>query len=102
MSPVVAANLLQSREFLLTVGLLAVVLAAGAVVLYATDRWRRHQADDRDDSPMTLSHYRDLYEAGELTEAEYVKVRDRMASKMRAKPAATPADPPRPTDPPAE
>lgn len=102
MSPVVAANPLRSTEFLLTVGLLAVVLVAGAVVLYATDRWRKRQEDDRpDDSPMTLSHYRDLYEAGELTETEYVKVRDRLTAKMRGQTVPSPA-PPGPPDPPAE
>ena len=95
MSPVIAANLLLSTNFLLTVGLLAVVLLAGAVVLYATDLWRKRQMDAPDDSPMTLNHYHELFLAGELTEAEYHKVRDRLTGK-----SPQPVAPPTPTEPP--
>ncbi len=84
-----AANLLTNTEFLLTVGLLAVVLLAGAVVLYATDNWRKRRDTQPDDSPMTLQHYRDLFEAGELTEAEYTKLRDRSTGR----PPQPPPDP---------
>ena len=92
MSPL-AANPLLSPDFLLTLGLLLVVLLAGAVVLYATDRWRKRRDDRPDDSPLTLNHYHELYAAGELTEAEYAKVRDRLAGKMRLRPAPPAADP---------
>ncbi len=93
-----AANPLHSTEFLLTVGLLAVVLLAGAVVLYATDLWRKKQAVAPDDSPLTLNHYHELYAAGELTEAEYVKVRDRLTGKMVGRPPPPPVESPPPAD----
>jgi hypothetical protein len=78
-----AGNLFQSTEFLVTVGLLIGTLLVGAVIIHYMDKWRNKQLKDEDDSPMTLSNYRKLYEQGELSEAEYIKVRDRLASKMK-------------------
>lgn len=104
MSPVLAANPLVSADFLLTVGLLAVVLVAGAVVLYATDAWRKRQLDDSTpgDSPLTLNHYHELFEAGELTEGEYKRVRERLAGKKPAapEPSLPAAEPPAELPPP--
>lgn len=89
-----AANLFQNTEFLLTVGLLAVVLFAGGVILYATDLWRKRQENAPVDSPLTLNHYHELYEAGELTETEYAKVRDRLTGRRPAPTADPPVTPP--------
>lgn len=75
----------QSLDFYLTVGSLVGVLLVGAVILHFVDKWRNKQFQDDDDTPMTLSHYRKLYEQGELSEEEYAKVRDRLAAKMKHK-----------------
>ena len=78
-----AANPFLSTEFLLTVGLLMTALLAGAVVLFLLDRWRKRQLADSNDSAESLTSFRAMYERGELTEAEYRVVRDKMARKVR-------------------
>jgi hypothetical protein len=86
--PPLAANILRSPDFLLTIGLLAVVLLAGGAVLYVADAWRKRQdVAPPLDSPLTLQHYAELYEAGELTEAEYQKVKVRLAARLAGRPA---------------
>jgi hypothetical protein len=100
-----AANPFVSTEFLLTVGLLIAVLLTGAVVLFFVDRWRKRQLADHDsESVESLSSFRALYERGELTEAEYKAVRDKMARKVKqevaaANPATVAQPPPGPAAP---
>ncbi|HET6572750.1 MAG TPA: hypothetical protein VFG68_04040 [Fimbriiglobus sp.] len=113
-----AANpkLFQSVEFLVTVGLLVLILLGGAVVLYVTDIWRKKQLAPDREAADALTSYRMMYERGEITESEYLAVRNRVAAQMRhelavdrpagAKPAPEfrngdePAPPPRPPEPP--
>jgi hypothetical protein len=80
-----AANpkLFQSVEFLVTVGLLVLILLGGAVVLYFTDVWRKKQLAPDRESADALTTYRAMFERGEITEAEYHAVRNRVASQMR-------------------
>jgi hypothetical protein len=80
-----AANpkLFQSVEFLVTIGLLVLILLGGAVVLYITDVWRRKQLAPDRESADALTSYRTMFERGEITEAEYVAVRNRIAAQMR-------------------
>lgn len=80
-----AANpkLFQSVEFLVTIGLLVLILLGGAVVLYVTDVWRRKQLAPDRESADALTSYRTMFERGEITEAEYVAVRNRIAAQMR-------------------
>ncbi|HVK15159.1 MAG TPA: hypothetical protein VM597_40845 [Gemmataceae bacterium] len=80
-----AANpkLFQSVEFLVTIGLLVLILLGGAVVLYVTDVWRRKQLAPDRESADALTSYRVMFERGEITEAEYVAVRNRIAAQMR-------------------
>ena len=80
-----AANpkLFQSVEFLVTIGLLVLILLCGAVVLYVTDVWRRRQLAPDRESADALTSYRVMYERGEITEAEYRAVRNRIAAQMR-------------------
>lgn len=80
-----AANpkLFQSVEFLATIGLLVLILLGGAVVLYVTDVWRRKQLAPDRESADALTSYRTMFERGEITEAEYVAVRNRIAAQMR-------------------
>jgi hypothetical protein len=85
-----AANpkLFQSVEFLVTVGLLVLILLGGAVVLYITDVWRKKQLAPDRESADALTTYRAMYERGEITEAEYHAVRNRVASQLRHEVAA--------------
>jgi hypothetical protein len=80
-----AANpkLFQSTEFLVTVGLLILILLGGAVVLYVTDVWRRRQLSPNRESADALTSYRIMYERGEITESEYLAVRNRVATQLR-------------------
>src|SRR5690242_13900525 len=66
-----------------TVGLTASLLV-GAMVIYAVDKWRK-----RDDAE-ALTSFRAMYEAGEITEAEYAELKRRLADKVKKTPA-TPA-----------
>jgi hypothetical protein len=83
-----AANPFQSTEFLLTVGLLAAILLGGAVVLFIVDRWRKRQLAETENAVESLTSFRTLYERGDLTEAEYQAVRDKMATRVKQEVAA--------------
>ncbi len=66
-------------------------LIVGAVVIYAVDKWRK-RADtgpSQADEAATLTSYRAMYEAGEITEAEYAVLRQRIADRVK-KPAPAP------------
>jgi hypothetical protein len=108
-----AANpkLFQSVEFLVTVGLLILILLGGAVVLYVTDVWRKKQLAPDRESADALTSYRAMFERGEITETEYVAVRNRIAAQMRQEVASdrlsgaeaapeSPGPPARPPEPP--
>jgi len=77
----------NSPEFLVWSGILVAVCLLAAVVFLFLDRWRKRAIlgdDDREES-LSLSNFRELYENGEITEAEYRKVRDKLAASMKAK-----------------
>lgn len=78
-----ANQALQSTEFWVTVGILVIVLLGAAFFLELLNRWRKRQLEARESSVESLTSFRALYEAGELTEEEYKVIRDRMASKVR-------------------
>ena len=84
-----AANLL-TVEFLVTVGLLVLVLLIGAVVLHYTDAWRKQQQlIPPHESAESLSTFREMFEHGEITEAEYLAVRNRVAVRVKQEVALT-------------
>lgn len=79
-----AANPFLSTEFLVTVGLLLAALLIGAVVFALVDRWRKRQTDGGGrESTESLTSYRAMFEAGELTREEYEKIRNKVAAKMK-------------------
>jgi len=78
-----AANPFATMEFFLTIALLVGILFGGALVLLITDNWRKRRDARALESTETLTHYRRLYDRGELTEAEYRKIRDRVATQMK-------------------
>jgi hypothetical protein len=60
-------------------------LLAGAAVIYAVDRWRKRAAAGVTEADLAdeLTSFRDMYENGEITEAEYADLRRRIADKMK-------------------
>jgi hypothetical protein len=80
--PLWAATLL-TVEFFVTVGLLILVLLGGAVVLHYTDLWRKRQLVPPHESAESLTSFRAMFERGEITEAEYLAVRDRVAARVK-------------------
>lgn len=94
--------LLENSEFLIACGLMALVLFGGAVVLGYFDRRRKRAEAAFQDSTTQLEAYRELYENGEITESEYLKVRDRVAGRMKSEVGlpGVPPKPPAPVDPP--
>lgn len=71
---------------------IAVALLAGAVVIWATDRWRKRHAAGFDPTDQ-LTDFRALLEQGEITEEEYARLRERVARRVKAE-ASTPSHPP--------
>ncbi len=99
-APAAPRPLLENSEFLIACGLMAVVLFGGAIVLSYFDRRRKRQEAAFQDSTAQLESYRELYENGEITESEYLKVRARVAGRIREE-VHLPTSPPKPA-PPAE
>jgi Short C-terminal domain len=76
---------------------LVVVVLLGALVITVVDRWRKRLRQDRSDLGDQLSHFRSLYDRGELTREEFERIRGKLGSKLRQEmnvPAA--AKPPEP------
>lgn len=90
--------LLENSEFLLACGLMALVLFGGAIVLSYFDRRRKRQEAAFSDSTSQLDSYRELYENGEITEKEFLRLRERVAGAMK-KEIGLPGVPPKPPDP---
>ena len=77
----------NSNDFLIWSLVLVGVCLLAAVVFFFLERWRKRgttATDSREDS-MSLSNFRELYENGEITEVEYKKVRDKLATQMKSK-----------------
>ncbi len=107
---------IKSPDFLLYSIVLAGVLFLAALTFWFFDRWRKRPSGETErETSLTLSHFKTMYENGELTEAEYQKIRDKLALKLKAKlgvkssvstapvpPAPpkseSPSDPPKPPD----
>ncbi len=83
-------------------------LLAGALIVYLIDRWRKRTADEEEAACAPneqLSHFRTLYERGEMSREEFEKVKALLAGQLRremnvpapaAPVAAPPAEAPRP------
>lgn len=76
-----------------TLALVAVLMLA-ALVLAVVDRWRKRSRPDRLSPGEQLSHFRALYEKGELSREEYERIRTLLGGKLREElhlPAGRPA-----------
>ena len=93
-------SLWDHPDFWLTSGVLAGVLLLGAVAIYLVDRWRKKGLEeDRLAAAEELTTFREMFERGELTEAEYAQVRGRVDGRVKKGVAAQPPPPPGPTPP---
>ena len=91
--------------------ILAGMLLLAAVIFYFFDRWRKRPiGESARDVSLSLNSFKELYEYGEITEAEYERIKVKWAAKLKEKtgipvapvpPPESPVPPP-PTDPPAE
>jgi hypothetical protein len=75
-----------SNDFMIWSLILVGICLLAAVLFYFLERWRKRGVveDTREDS-LSLSNFREMYENGEITEAEYKKVRDKLAAQMKNK-----------------
>lgn len=101
-------GMVKNQDFVVWSLVFAGVLLVAAVVFMIFDRWRKRPTGEtaRDES-FTLSSFKEMYENGELTEAEYEKIKAKWAAKLKAKmgvPTVNPPAPPPidPTAPPPE
>lgn len=81
---------------------LAVALFAGAFLVWIVDRWRKRNVVRAIDSTTELTNFRQMYEQGEITEEEYVKLRNRVADRVKPATGPPPPDagaPPNPASP---
>ena len=88
------------------------VLLLAAVIFVFFDRWRKKPVGETArDLSMSLGSFKEMYENGEITEAEYERIKAKWAAKMKAKgvpdslppaPPPEPEPPPPPDHPPAE
>lgn len=95
-------GMVKNQDFVVWSLVFAGVLLVAAVIFMIFDRWRKRPTGEtaREES-FTLSSFKEMYENGELTEAEYEKIKAKWAAKMKAKagvPAVNPPAPP-PIDP---
>ena len=75
---------------------LAGILLLAAVLFLFFDRWRkRPTGETARDTAAGFGSFREMYENGELTEAEYERIRAKMAAKLLEK-AGVPPPSPRP------
>jgi hypothetical protein len=91
-------GLTKEERLLLWVSVLVGVLLFGAFVISRLDRWRKRQMEGADDPDPVMS-FRELYERGELTKAEYDRVLRRVAERVGARPKPVPVPPAAPQEP---
>jgi hypothetical protein len=58
-------------------------ILAGALVIVWLDRWRKRQSTQGMTTGDQLTHFRELYERGELSPEEFARVRDLLGTRLR-------------------
>lgn len=94
-------GMVKDPSFLIWSGVLAGVLLLAALAFMLFDRWRKRPAagGSARDEANSFGSFRQMYENGEITEAEYDRIRAKMAVKMKEK-LGIPIPPPPPPEPP--
>src|SRR5262249_24427158 len=59
------------------------VLLLGALVFAVLGRWRKRSRQDRPDTGDQLTHFRSLYERGQLSREEFEQIRAKLGAKLR-------------------
>jgi hypothetical protein len=95
---------LRDPRFLWYSFAIVAVLLLAAFIIWLVDRWRKRSAQTHPSSGNLLTHFRKLYEEGELSAEEFTCIRAKLSDKLikeLGKPAA-PAHPetPEPDPPP--
>ncbi len=72
-------------------------MLVGAIAIAIADKWRKKSMTPMQDDANELSHFRDMYEHGEITEEEYNELRRRVADKVKSAQTSLPEPPPDPT-----
>lgn len=100
------SGMVKDQEFIVWSLVFAGVLMLAAVVFLVFDRWRkRPTGESARDVSLSLTSFKEMYENGELTEAEYERIKAKWAAKIKEKtgspapPSVPPAPPPDPTPP---
>ena len=70
---------------------LALALLGGALVIWLVDRWRKKATATTTNTAEELTDFRGMYERGEITEEEYVRLRNKVSGRMKE--ALSPASP---------
>jgi hypothetical protein len=74
---------------------LALALLGGALVIWLVDRWRKQATAATTNTAEELTDFRGMYERGEITEEEYVRLRNKVSGRMKE--ALAPTAPMSPT-----
>jgi uncharacterized membrane protein YcjF (UPF0283 family) len=61
---------------------LVVAILVGASIIAWADRWRKHPRQDRLGPNEELTHFRTLYEAGELSAAEFNRIHGLLTARI--------------------
>lgn len=72
---------------------LIVAMLLLAVLFWAVGRWRKREEVRGDVYSEQLTHFRESFEQGEMTEEEYKRIHAHLAGKMQGKPKARPDAP---------
>ena len=91
-------GLTKEERLILWTGVLLGVLVVGAMFIARLDRWRKRQMEGADDPDPVMS-FRELYERGEISKAEYDRVLRRVAERVGARPKPVPVPPAAPQEP---
>ncbi len=99
-------GMVKNQDFIIWSLILAGVLLVAAEVFLFFDRWRKKPVgESARDLSLSLNSFKELYENGELTEAEYERIKAKWAAKVKEKagqPSVPPAPPPESPTPPSE
>ncbi len=77
-----AVRAIETSDFWVTIGILVTIMLGSAIFLNWLQRWRRSQfAENTNAEANRMTSFRSMYEAGELTEEEYQKIKSKIAQK---------------------
>lgn len=85
-----AGSPLDRVEILYAAAGIILALAAGAVILFFADKWRKRTMAEVTYTAEELTSFREMYERGEITEAEYDRLRDKVATRVKSTNSPTP------------